>query len=156
MQTIKPIVIYPGIILLLLSATLPAQGDLQTISNGRSLVISCQHALEVLDRNLDPIPADIQTNAFICFSYISGVMGGARYMESLAELRYAQGTSELKEKVAPFRKSCIDWNLRYQEAAKIVVSFARKHPDELGQDAHGLVLRALNHAFPCRPADKQK
>ena len=139
--------------LLWILMTFPAQADLQTISNGRSLVISCQHALKILGKDLDPIPADIQTNAFICFSYISGVLGGARYMESLAELRYAQGTAELQEKVPPFRKSCIDWNIQYQEAAKIVVRFARQNPDELGQDAHGLVLRALNHAFPCRPAN---
>ncbi len=83
-------------------------------------------------------------------------MGGARYMESLSELHYAQGTSSLKEKVPPFRKTCIDWNIQYQKAAKIVVKFARQNPDELNQDAHGLVLRALNHTFPCGPVSTSK
>jgi hypothetical protein len=142
--------------LLYIFTTFPAQADLQTISNGKSLVISCQHALKILNKDLNTIPVDIQTNSFICFSYISGVMGGARYMESLSELRYAQGTSSLKEKVPPFRKTCIDWNIQYQEAAKIVVKFARQNPDELNQDAHGLVLRALNHTFPCGPVNTPK
>ncbi|WP_455198125.1 Rap1a/Tai family immunity protein [Kaarinaea lacus] len=132
----------------LLCAT-PAQADLQTISNGKSLVISCLHALKILNKDLDPIPPEIQTNAFICFSYISGVLGGARYMETLGELRYAQGTAAIQGNVPPFRKSCIDWNIQYQKAAKIVLAYARQNPDELSQDAHGLVLRALNHTYPC-------
>lgn len=139
-----------GISALWLFTALPAHADLQTISNGRSLVISCQHPLKILSQDLDPIPAEIQTNAFICFSYISGVIGGAHYMENMSELRYAMGTSDIKQKVPPFRKSCIDWNLQNQKAAEIVLNFARKNPDELSQAAHGLVLRALTDAYPCR------
>jgi len=131
-------------------AILPAQAALETISNGKSLVISCQHALKILDRNLDLIPVDIQTNAFICFSYISGVMGGAHAMETLDELHYAQATSSIQGKTPPFRKSCIDWNIQYQKAARIVMGYARQNPDELQQEAHGLVLRALQSAYPCR------
>lgn len=138
-----------GMTMLWLITILPAQADLQTISNGRSLVISCQHAMKILSKNLDPIPQEIQTNAFICFSYISGVMGGARDMETLAELRYAQSTSEIKGKVPPFRKSCIDWNIQYQKAATLFLDYARHHPDELHHDAHTLVLHALQHAYPC-------
>lgn len=144
---IKPL----GMTLLWLVTSLPTYAaDLQTISNGRSLVISCQHALKILNRDLDPIPTTLQTNAFICFSYISGVMGGARYMETLSELRYAQLTSSIKGNIPPFSKSCIDWNIQFQKAAQIVVKFAQENPDELRQDAHGLVLRALTNAYPCR------
>ena len=138
-----------GIAVLCLLTSLPAHADLQTISNGRSLVVSCQHALKILSQDLDPIPAEIQTNAFICFSYISGVLGGAHYMETVGELRYAQGTSGINQQVPPFRKSCIDWNIQNQKAARIVLDFARKNPNELGQAAHGLVLRALTDAYPC-------
>ena len=139
----------PGIILLAFLVAQPVQADLQTISDGRSLVISCQHALKILSTDLDPIPAEIQTNAFICFSYISGVLGGARYTETLSELHYALATSEAKGSLPPFRKSCIDWHIQFQNAARIIIQYARQNPGELRQAAHGLVLRALNKSYPC-------
>lgn len=34
--------------------------------------------------------------------------------------------------------------------ARIVVDYALQNPGELKQDAHGLLLRALADAYPCR------
>ena len=129
-----------------------ASANIQVITDGRSLVVSCQQALVAVDKGLDHIEPDNQNNAFICFSYLAGLIGGARYTESLSELRYAQATSKVEDpkQLSPFRKSCIDWNTQYQKAARIVLNFARQHRDELGEPAHKLALRALQNAFPCR------
>ena len=126
----------------------PAMADIQTITNGKSLVISCQQALIAVDKGLDPIEADNQNNAFICFSYLSGIIGAARHTDSLAELRFAL-TTQGKGNFPKFRIYCIDWNIQYQKAARIVLNFARKNPDELGKPAHSMAIRALQSAFPC-------
>ncbi len=126
-----------------------ATADIQVITNGRSLVVSCQQALVAAEKGLEQLSPDAQNNAFICFSYLAGVIGAASYSKSLAELRFAQAT-EGETNLPKFRTYCIDWNIQYQKAARIVLNFARQNLNELGEPAHKLALRALQNAFPCR------
>ncbi len=126
-----------------------ATADIQIITNGKSLALSCQQALVAVDEGLDHTEPDSQNNAFICFSYLSGIIGAARHTDSLAELRFAL-TTQGKGNFPKFRIYCIDWNIQYQKAARIVLNFARQNPSELGEPAHRLALKALQNAFPCR------
>jgi len=131
-----------------------AIADIQVISDGRSLIVSCQQALAAVDSlstksEPEKLAPDTQNNAFICFSYLSGIIGAAQYTESLAELRYAQAIRG-KANFPKLGIYCIDWNIQYQKAARIVLKFAQQNPEELGKPAQKLALHALQSAFPCR------
>ncbi len=126
-----------------------ATADIQIITNGRSLVVSCQQALVAVDKGLERLTSDVQNNAFICFSYLSGIIGAAQYTDSLAELRYAQATQG-KPNFPKLKTYCIDWNVQYQKAARIVLNFARQNPEKVRESAHKLALHALQSAYPCR------
>ena len=126
-----------------------ATADIQIITNGESLVVSCQQALIAIDKGLEGQSLDVQNNAFICFSYLSGIIGAAQYTESLTELRYIQAVRG-KANFPKLVMYCIDWNIQYQKAARIVLKFAQQNPKELRQPAHKLALHALQSAFPCR------
>ncbi len=131
-----------------------ATANIQIITNGESLAVSCQQALIAVDRlatdkGFEQLAPDVQNNAFICFSYLSGIIGAAQYTNSLAELRYAQATKG-KANFPKLGAYCIDWNVQYQKAARIVLKFAQQNPEELREPAHKLALHALQSAFPCR------
>jgi hydrogenase maturation factor len=136
------------IITLWLVFSSPVIAAIQTITNGQSLVISCQQALYAVDNKTDSLEADVQSNAFICFSYLSGIIGAARYTDLLAKLRYASATQGI-DNAPEFKLYCIDWNIQYQKAARIVLSYARLHPDNLDKPAHELALHALQKRYPC-------
>ena len=120
----------------------------QTITDGKSLVLHCQITLSAIEKGLEQLSADKQNDAFICLTYLSGIIGTARYSNDLAKLRYAlveKGSSSLKE----FNVYCINWEIQYQQVARLVIDFAQRNPDRLNNPAHELVLRALQSAYPC-------
>ena len=137
------------ILTLWLALSSSAIADIQVITNGRSLAVSCQQALVAISKGLEQLSSDVQNNAFICFSYLSGIIGAAQYTASLAELRYAQAIQG-KTNFPKLRTYCVDWNVQYQKAARIVLKFAQQNPEELREPAHKLALHALQSAFPCR------
>ena len=141
---------------ILLPISLPATADIQIITDGESLAISCQQALIAVDKGPDLVEPDVQNNAFICFSYLSGIIGAAGYSDTLAELCFALATAEVKDKgnLQKFRNYCIDWNIQYQKAARIVLDFARQNPEQLGEPAYSMALRALQNAYPCHERKK--
>ena len=134
--------------LLLLALTLPATAASNTITNGDSLAASCHLALTVLDKGLDTIPADEQTSTFVCMAYLRGVLDGTHHANNLSKLRFAQ-TTNASAPLADFNLYCIDWNMRYQDAARIILRYARQNLELATQPADKLVMKALQDAYPC-------
>jgi len=121
-----------------------------TITNGDSLAASCYLALTALDKDMEQMPQEEQTSTFVCMAYLSGVLAAARHGNELARLRFAQATDG-KGSQADFDLYCFDWNMRYRDAARIVLGYARQHLELASQPAERLVMKALQDAYPCRP-----
>lgn len=134
--------------LLFLALTLPATAASNTITNGDSLASSCFLALTALDKGLETIPADEHTSTFVCMAYLGGVLDAAHHANNLSKLRFAQATNASAPQ-ADFNLYCIDWNMRYQDAARIVLRYARQNLELATQPAEKLVMKALQDAYPC-------
>ncbi len=127
----------------------PVMASVQTITHGKSLMISCQQALIALNRESDvPDDAD-QNSAFVCMAYLSGMMTTAQHADARAKLRYSLLTGGRGNR-HDLGLYCFDWQLSYQKIAQIVLEFGRSNPVYLQQPAHKLAIRALQTAFPCR------
>ena len=139
------------ICLLSLALTLPVAtaATNNTITNGDSLAASCYLALTALDKGLEAIPDDEQTITFVCMAYLGGVLAATDHANKLAKLRFAQATNASASQ-ADFNLYCIDWNMRYENAARIVLRYARQHMELASQPAEKLVMKALQDAYPCR------
>ncbi len=138
----------PGLMALTLAHTAGA-APITTIDDGDSLAASCHLALTALDRGLDAIPGDQQAAPFVCMAYLAGVIAAARHANELARLRLAQVTGG-KGSRDDFNLYCFDWNVRYGDAARIVLRYARQHLDLAHQPAERLAMKALQDAWPCR------
>ncbi len=120
-----------------------------TITNGDSLAASCYLALTALDKGMEQMPQEEQTSTFVCMAYLSGVLAAAQHANELAKLRFAQATDG-KGSQANFDLYCFDWNMRYRDAAHIVLRYARQHLGLATQPADRLAMKALQDAWPCR------
>ncbi len=139
----------PGICLTSILYTTSTVASVQTITHGKSLMISCQQALTVLNQTPDtPGNAD-QNDAFVCMAYLSGMMATAQHANAQAKLRYSLMTDGRGNR-HDLALYCFDWQLSYQKIARIVLAFGRSNPVYLQQPAHKLAIRALQAAFPCR------
>jgi len=127
----------------------PAVANVQTITHGKSLMISCQQALIALSQKADTRNKADQNSAFVCMAYLSGMMETAQHANNQAKLRYSLMTDGRGDR-HDLSLYCFDWQLSYQKIARIVLEFGRKKPVYLQQPAHKLAIRALQTAFPCR------
>jgi hypothetical protein len=119
----------------------------QTITDGRSLVISCEQAMLALDTPPDtPSPS---TDAFICMAYLSGIMAATQHANERARLQFSLAT-EGQGNQAAFNLYCFNWQLSYQQITRIVLNYAHKNPGYLQRPAQDMVMRALQNAFPCQ------
>jgi len=140
---------FPGICLVSILYTAPVVASVQTITHGKSLMVSCQQALIALNQEADtPNNAD-QNSAFVCMAYLSGMMTTAQHANEQAKLRYSLLTDGRVNRHG-FGLYCFDWQLSYQKIARIVLEFGRSNPVYMQQPAHKLAIRALQTAFPCR------
>ncbi len=144
----------PSLICLLFLAlgqsALAAKGAPNTITNGDSLAASCYLALTALDKGMEQMLQEEQTSTFVCMAYLGGILAAAQHANDLARLRYAQVTEGQGSK-ADFNLYCFDWNMRYRDAARIVLHYARQHLNLATQPAERLAMKALQDAYPCRP-----
>ena len=140
---------FPGICLASILLTAPAVASVQTITHGKSLMISCQQALTALSQEPDTLNNADQNSAFVCMAYLSGMMATAQHADALAKLRYSLLTDGRGNR-HDLGLYCFDWQLSYQKIARIVLEFGRSNPAYLQQPAHKLAIRALQTAFPCR------
>ncbi|MDT8385375.1 MAG: Rap1a/Tai family immunity protein [Gammaproteobacteria bacterium] len=125
----------------------PDNAEVQTITHGMSLAVSCEQALLTLDKRYDkPIP---RNDAFICMAYLNGIMAAARHANERARLEFALATAGRGNQAA-FRIYCFDWQRSFEKIAGIVLNFAQHNPIYLQRPAEELVMRALQTAFPCR------
>ena len=125
----------------------PKATEVQTITDGKSLAISCEQAMLALDKPLDmPTPT---TAAFICMAYLSGVMAATQHANERAKLQFSLAT-EGRGNQATFNLYCFNWQLSYQKITRIVLNFAHNNPEYLQGPAQDMVMRALQNAFPCR------
>ncbi len=129
--------------------TAPAVADVQTITHGKDLMVSCQQAIIALDTPQETPTSSAQNEAFLCMAYLSGVMATAQHANELAKLRYSQASNGRGDQHR-FNLYCFDWQLPYQKIARIVLAFGRSKPRYLQRPAHELVIHALQKAFPCR------
>ena len=129
--------------------TAPVAADVQTITHGKSLLVSCQHALIALDKGLETLANKDQNDAFLCMAFLGGMMSTAQHANDLAKLRYAQATSGRGDQHR-FNLYCFDWQLPYQKIARIVLQFGSNEPKYLSRPANELAIRALQKAYPCR------
>ncbi len=120
-----------------------------TITHGDSLAASCFLALTALEKGLDYIPEDEQASTFVCMAYLNGVLAAARHANELAKLRIVQA-SKGQISAEDFNLYCFDWNMRYRDAAQIVLQYARQHMDLARQPADKLAMKALQAAYPCQ------
>lgn len=128
----------------------PAQAVVShTITHGDSLAASCFLALTAIDKGLDHIPADEQASTFVCMAYLTGVLTTARHANELAKLRAVQA-SKGQISAQDFNLYCFDWNMRYRDAAQIVLQYARQHMELARQPADKLAMKALQAAYPCQ------
>lgn len=145
MKTLRPALIC----LLYLALTPPAGAAPVTITNGDSLAASCHLALTALDADLEQMAQTEQTSSFVCMAYLGGILAAARHANEQARLRFAQVTAGQGPK-ADFNLYCFDWNVRYRDAAHIVLRYARQHLELAAQPADRLAMKALQDAWPCR------
>lgn len=129
--------------------TAPTLADVQTITHGKSLIISCQQALNIIDQPAEPPAEASQNDAFLCMAYLAGIMATAQHANELARLRFSLAT-EGRGNLRAFRLYCFDWQAPYKRIAQIVLEFGRKQPHYLQRPAHELAMRALQTAYPCR------
>ncbi len=127
----------------------PIIANVQTITHGKSLMISCHQALTGLKQEPDTLSDADQNSAFVCMAYLSSMMATAQHANDRAKLRYSLLT-EGRANRHDFGLYCFDWQLSYQKVARIVMEFGRSNPVYLQQPAHKLAIRALQTAFPCR------
>ncbi len=125
-----------------------AMASVQTITHGKSLMISCQQAMIVINQDTAEHIAD-QNSAFVCMAYLSSMMATAQHANDRAKLRYSLIT-EGRGNWQDFGLYCFDWQLSYQKVAHIVLEFGSNNPAYLRQPAHKMAIRALQTAFPCR------
>lgn len=126
----------------------PVSAEVQTITHGKSLVISCEQALLALRSEQDTL-SESRNDAFVCMAFLSGIIAATQHANEQAKLTYSLITQG-KGNQAMFNIYCFDWLLSYEKVAEIVLSFARKNSEYLQMPAHKLVIRALQNAFPCR------
>jgi hypothetical protein len=138
-----------GIGFILIVCANPATANVQTITHGKSLLISCQQALIALDKGLDSLANSDQNDAFLCMAFLGGIMSTAQHANELAKLRYSLATDG-RGNQHDFNLYCFDWQLPYQKIARIVLQFGHNEPRYLQRPAHELAIRALQMAFPCR------
>ncbi len=148
MKTLLPSLICL-LLLVLVQPTLAAKAAPNTITNGNSLAASCYLALSALDKGMEQMPQEEQTSTFVCMAYLGGILAAAQHANELAKLRFAQVTDG-KGSQADFNLYCFDWNMRYRDAARIVLRYARQHLDVATQPAERLTMKALQNAYPCR------
>ena len=134
---------------LALAGTVPAHAAVTTISDGASLVSSCARALQALDKGLEQLPTEQQTDAFVCMAFLSGVISTAEQANRQAKLRLAIATKGQGSQ-ADFNLYCFDWQLPYKRVAQLLIAHARDNRQLLSRPAQQLVLEALQQAFPCR------
>lgn len=120
-----------------------------TITHGDSLAASCFLALTALEKGLDQIPEDEQTGTFVCMAYLAGVLTTARHANELAKLRITQA-SKGQISGQDVNLYCFDWNMRYRDAAQIVLQYARQHRELDRQPADKLAMKSLQAAYPCQ------
>ncbi len=137
-------------LLALSQSALAAKAPPDTITNGDSLAASCYLALTALDKGMEQMPREEQTSTFVCMAYLGGILTAARHANELAKLRFAQATDG-RGSQSGFNLYCFDWNMRYRDAARIVLRYARRHLDLASQPAERLAMQALQNAYPCRP-----
>jgi len=140
---------FPGICLAITLYTAPTMAGVQTITHGKNLMTSCQQALTILHQASDTPDTADQNSAFVCMAYLSSMMATAQHANDLAKLRYSLITDGRGNR-HDISLYCFDWQLSYQEIARIVLEFGRNNPVYLPQPAHKLAIRALQTAFPCR------
>jgi hypothetical protein len=138
-----------GICLLIIFASTPALAELQTITHGKSLLLSCQQAIIALDQGLDALATHNQNEAFLCMAFLSGLITSAEHANELAKLRFSVAT-EGRGNQQNFNLYCFNWQLSYHKIARIVLEFGRNQPQYQQRPAHELALRALQTTFPCR------
>lgn len=135
-----------GLMNILCMSTVTA--DVQTIRQGKDLVISCQHALIALDSTAGKLTSTVRNDAFLCMAYLGGMMTTAQHANELAKLRYALST-EGRGNQQSFNLYCFDWQLPYQKIARIVLEFGQRESRYLQRPAHELAIRALQTTYPC-------
>ena len=121
--------------------------EVQTITDGRSLAISCEQAMLALENSSDT--SSPAADAFICMAYISGIMAATQHANERAKLQFSLAT-EGRGNQATFNLYCFNWQLSYQKITRIVLNFAHSNPGYLQRPAQDMVIRALQSAFPCR------
>jgi len=127
----------------------PTVASVQTITHGKSLMISCEQVLLALKEESDMLNDADQNSAFVCMAYLSSMMATAQHANDRAKLRYSLLTDGRSNR-HDFGLYCFDWQLSYQKVAQIVLEFGSNNPMYLQQPAHKLALHALQAAFPCR------
>lgn len=60
---------------------------------------------------------------------------------------YIQGISESQNGMGFCRRTAADRSVSFERDA--ILGYLAQHPERLQEPAHGLVLDALRHAFPC-------
>lgn len=137
--------------------------EVHTITDGTSLAISCDNAWKALkqssdaDSSSDPspgttlssLPDSPPNDAFLCMAFLSGVMEASQHANKQAKLRYSLATDGKGDQAA-FNVYCFNWQLSYKNIIGIVLSYANNNPAYLRGQAHVLVIKALQTAFPCR------
>ncbi len=96
----------------------PSAASVQTITHGKSLMISCQQALIALNQESDTLSDADQYSAFVCMAYLSGMMTTAQHANEQAKLRYSLLTNGRANR-HDFGLYCFDWQLSYQKIARI-------------------------------------
>ena len=85
-----------------------AAAEVQIITDGKSLYLSCEQALIALEQGLEQLPADKQNDAFVCMAYIGGVLATAQHANDLAKLRFALASGGQGES-GDFHLYCFNW-----------------------------------------------
>lgn len=82
-----------------------------------------------------------------CTAYIDGISDSVAFYQTLRPRDGSKGAA-LPEYV------CVPTSTTGVQLREAVVAWSKKHPDDMGRQASGFVLKALRDTFPCAGGSK--
>ncbi len=109
--------------------------------SGEQLLARCEPAVVLLSPGSRMLDASASTAALTCIAFLDGFL-------------YGHGWAAWRDGRDMYY--CPPEGFSALDAAPLVVSYLREHPERLDTPAHVLVFAAFSHAYPCTPRSEQR
>ena len=145
----KTIVLAVAVLVVLPAVCQSQEQDSNSNSNsntGSYLLEKCTQLVRLVDDNFDPkSEADVHAARW-CLGYMDGFVDGISAVENYETFRSWQDLGKSHSGV------CFPGASTIIQDVRTVVKYLQDHPEELHKDKGELTLKALQKAYPCKPA----